>query len=270
MKSAAGFFCSLFLLAVLGAPGLRAADPVVSNVSFAQRPGTKLVDISYDLEADGAANVSVAISADGGATWAVPATSLTGDAGVGVVAGVGKAIVWDMGADWDGQHTDQLVVRVTATTAAAPVETYLVIDLSAGPEAASYPVSYLDAVPAGGWTDEHKTTKLVLRRIPAGTFTMGSPAGELGRNTGEAQHQVTLTKDFYIGVFEVTQKQYERVMGTWPSYFNNTTYRDARPVEQVSWNDIRGGTWPGTPAGSGQPAAGTFVQRLRDRTGLEL
>jgi hypothetical protein len=60
-------------------------------------------------------------------------------------------------------------------------ERYLVIDLSAGPSATSYPVSYLSAVPVGGWTDEYKTTKLVMRRITKGAFTMGSPTGELGR-----------------------------------------------------------------------------------------
>ena len=63
-------------------------------------------------------------------------------------------------------------------------------------------------VPAGGWTDVYKTTKLVMRRIPKtspGFFTMGSPSDELGRYGAEAQRQVTLTKDFYIGVFQVTQ-----------------------------------------------------------------
>jgi formylglycine-generating enzyme required for sulfatase activity len=146
---------------------------------------------------------------------------------------------------------------------AASASTYMVVDLSEGPAASTYPVSYLDAVPAGGWTDEYKTTKLVLRKIPEGSFTMGSPTNELGRWDDEAQHSVTLTKDMYMGVFEVTQKQWERVMGDWPSYFNNASYRDSRPVEQRSWNDIRGGTWPG-----GQPGAGTFMQRISARTGL--
>ncbi|MDY0135014.1 MAG: leucine-rich repeat protein, partial [Atribacterota bacterium] len=76
---------------------------------------------------------------------------------------------------------------------------YFIIDLSAGPEAASYPMSFLAEIPAGGWTDEYKTTKLVLRKISAGTFTMGSPEDELGRESGSTQHQVTLTKDFYVG-----------------------------------------------------------------------
>ena len=149
-------------------------------------------------------------------------------------------------------------------------DTYLVIDLSGGTNATSYPVSSLDAVPSGGWSDEHKTTKLVLRRIPAGIFTMGSPSGELGRYGDETQHQVTLTQDFYIGVFEVTQRQWELVMGNRPSYFNNTSYYQTRPVERVSYNDIRG-----TSAGAGWPGSGdvdvtSFIGKLRAKTGLIL
>ena len=149
----------------------------------------------------------------------------------------------------------------------------MVIDLSGGPSASSYPVTYLDAVPPGGWTDEHKTTKLVLRRVPAGTFTMGSPADEVGRAGDETQHQVTLTSDFYIGVFEVTQRQWELVMGNKPSYFNNATYYETRPVEQVSYYDIRE-----NPANSDDPAvnwpansavnANSFMGKLRAKTGL--
>lgn len=56
---------------------------------------------------------------------------------------------------------------------------YLVVDLSGGTNTASYPVSYLADVLAGGWTDEHKTTKLVLRRIPAGAAS-GSGRMALG------------------------------------------------------------------------------------------
>ena len=146
-------------------------------------------------------------------------------------------------------------------------DTFLVVDLSSGPTATNYPVTTLSDVPAGGWADEYKTTKMVFRRVPAGTFTMGSPTNELGRNNNETQHQVTLTQPFYIGIFEVTQKQWERVMGTWPSYFTNTSCRDSRPVEQVRYNDIRGSS-----AGGGWPAnnsvdATSFMGRLRARTG---
>jgi formylglycine-generating enzyme required for sulfatase activity len=161
--------------------------------------------------------------------------------------------------------------RLTAVTNLnVTSDSYLVVDLSGGPSASSYPVSYLSTVPDGGWTDEYKTTNMVFRRIPAGTFTMGSPTNELGRESAwgdETQHQVTLMQPFYVGVFEVTQRQWERVMGTWPGYFNNVSYRDARPVERVSYNMIRGGN-----AGTNWPAnanvdADSFMGRLRARTG---
>ncbi|MEI8243566.1 MAG: formylglycine-generating enzyme family protein [bacterium] len=155
--------------------------------------------------------------------------------------------------------------RVVASVTNAP---YLVIDVSGGPAASSYPVCYLTSVPAGGWTDEYKTTKIVLRRIPATTsaVTMGSPVGEVGRSTDEGQHQVTLSNDFYIGVFLVTQKQWESVMGTWPSYFTNGSYRNTRPVEKVCYSDIRGSN-----AGTNWPAnnnvdAASFMGKLRALT----
>jgi formylglycine-generating enzyme required for sulfatase activity len=79
--------------------------------------------------------------------------------------------------------------------------------------------------------------------VDPGTFTMGSPTTEEGRFNDEIQHEVTLTKGFYLGKYEVTQAQYEAVMNgnddgpsPTPSYFNG--YPD-RPVEQVSWNHVQ-------------------------------
>lgn len=150
----------------------------------------------------------------------------------------------------------------------ATTSRYLVVDLSGGPLASNYPVSTMSDPPPGGWTDEYKTTKLVLRHIPAGTFMMGSLTIEPGMwNIYEPYHKVTLTKDFYIGVFQTTQKQWERVMGNWPSYFTNVTYRETRPVEQVAYDDVRG-----MVAGTNWPANGnvdedSFMGRLRSRTG---
>ncbi|MBF0227256.1 MAG: formylglycine-generating enzyme family protein [Desulfobacterales bacterium] len=73
--------------------------------------------------------------------------------------------------------------------------------------------------------------------IPAGTFIMGSPGTELGRWSNETQHQVTLTKAFYMQTTEVTQGQWKAVMGSNPSYFSSCG--DNCPVEQVSWNDCQ-------------------------------
>ena len=73
--------------------------------------------------------------------------------------------------------------------------------------------------------------KLVL--IPAGEFMMGSPKREDGRASDEQQHRVRITQPFYLGAREVTQAQYQKVMGTNPSHF-----KDAQnPVENVCWGD---------------------------------
>jgi len=79
-----------------------------------------------------------------------------------------------------------------------------------------------------------------LVHIPAGTFMMGSPTSERGRDSDEDLHQVTLTHGYYIGKYEVTQAQWQAVMGSNPSYFSSCG--GDCPVEQVSWNDICGGT----------------------------
>lgn len=80
-----------------------------------------------------------------------------------------------------------------------------------------------------------------LKLIPKGTFTMGSPAEEEGGNNFQEQHEVTISKEYYLGVFEVTQGQYEKVMGTNPSFFQKLVVRKSDtsmyPVENVSWDD---------------------------------
>ncbi len=82
-------------------------------------------------------------------------------------------------------------------------------------------------------TNNNQTAGTSSMLIKSGTFNMGSPENEEGRNISEIQHTVTLTKDFYIGAYEVTQAQYEAVMRNNPSDFTGPN----RPVEQVSWYD---------------------------------
>ena len=71
--------------------------------------------------------------------------------------------------------------------------------------------------------------------IKPGTFEMGSPSSEEGRDDDERQHRVTLTKGFWMGKYEVTQAQWQAVMGSDPSRFKGSNL----PVEQVSWNDCQ-------------------------------
>jgi uncharacterized repeat protein (TIGR02543 family) len=78
---------------------------------------------------------------------------------------------------------------------------------------------------------------LEMKRCPAGTFTMGSPTTENGRDDDETQHSVTISKDFWMGTYEVTQAQYRAIMGSNPSD-NTTGDESVLPVERVTWNDI--------------------------------
>ena len=88
----------------------------------------------------------------------------------------------------------------------------------------------------------------MLRHIPAGSFIMGGRATDYPGAVNTNLHMVTLTRDFYMGVFEVTQRQWELVMGNRPSAASNTLYYAMRPVEMVSYMDIRGDNdgqnWP--------------------------
>lgn len=261
---------SVLLCSTLLAISPAHAQPVVSNVTAAQREGTKLVDVTYDISG-GTPTSTVTLSVANGGN-AVAAPSVTGDVGDGVADGTGKTITWDGGADADDLLAT-LNFSVLADAVEPPSDTYLVIDLSGGASAGSYPVTELEDVPAGGWTSEDKTTKLVLRRIPAGTFKMGSPTGEFGRPEGNAidfddekQHDVTLTEDFFIGVFEITQMQWELVMGTTPA----RDAGDERPVEQVSYFDIRGASAGGNWPADSNVDATSFIGKLRARTGLAL
>ena len=74
-----------------------------------------------------------------------------------------------------------------------------------------------------------------LKRCPAGIFMMGSSENELGHDDNEDQHQVTLTRDFYMGTYEVTQEQYVAVMGNNPS----ASVGDKKPVEKVNWDNAK-------------------------------
>lgn len=80
----------------------------------------------------------------------------------------------------------------------------------------------------------HEAPSAGMVLVPAGTFTMGSPTDETGRYDNETQHQVTLTKAIYVSKYEVTQADWQAVMG-----WNESTFPgENRPVEQVTWFDV--------------------------------
>ncbi len=74
--------------------------------------------------------------------------------------------------------------------------------------------------------------------VKSACFTMGSKPLEEGRLNDEKEHEVCLTKDFWIGKFEVTQEQWQKVMGYNPSFFKGCGGNC--PVERVSWDEVQG------------------------------
>ena len=239
------------------------AAVAVKDVSCRQRyPWNGLVDIDYTVESsDAAADVYVfpeGVDNDSGALLQM--RTLSGEGANGPVKPGTRRMTWDAAKDQPNFNTTSFSVKMTAVSGAAP---YLVIDLSGGANVASYPVRFAAAGPDLA-NDTCRTTELWLKLVLPGTFTMGSPVGEVGRQSNETQHSVTLTKPFYMGVFQMTQKQYTLVMGSNPSYYRG----DTRPVEQVPYNDIRGtllgANWPA----HAQVDATSFLGKIRARTAL--
>ncbi|MBR5901196.1 formylglycine-generating enzyme family protein [bacterium] len=250
------------------------ADVTVTSVTAQQAwPFKRSVVINYTLESNtqGATVFSVDFYGtfdDGETIFNLKdrgTLEKEGASGVLFEAGTHK-VIWTPSSDLTLKSSN-LKIKVSAADITSEA-TYLVVDLSGGTGASSYPVSYLSSVPEGGWGNEYKTTKLVLRLVQPGTFTMGSPSDEIGRDTsasGELQHQVTLTKPYYIGIFEMTQGQYERIMGKNPA---DIVIAQDHSVNEVSYDMIRG-----TNQGQNWPAdnnvdSDSFIGVLRNKTGL--
>ena len=121
-----------------------------------------------------------------------------------------------------------------------------------------------------------------MRKIMAKdvTWTMGSTPLETGRKAArETAHRVTLTNNYYIGVFEVTQAQWDLIQTSRPapSYFTNAADRAMRPVELMCYNEIRLRA-DNAAATSGQidsyswpkgPNPNSFLGKLRTKSGLD-
>ena len=247
------------------------ATPEVTGVSARQRwPWNNLVDVTFTVSGSDSAEtfyrVDVSAVYPGVAGDRLPAQTLLDEP---LVKGDGTyRFVWDMGADAPGLVTSNLTVQVTVAPFVETEPVYMVVDLSGGPEATSYPVRYTFDAPDLS-DDTCRTTELWLRRCPAGIFQMGFTSGDSSDSV--PSHFVRLTKPFYIAVFETTQQQWYQVMGTWPSYFANAECRATRPVEKVTLDQMRGNSgpnWYATPVS--QVAAASFMGRLRARAGTAL
>lgn len=200
-----GYLAAL-LWGLVSVCGLNAA-PVVSNVAFIQRAGTKMVDVSYDLAVDGPLpTVKIEVSSDGGTTWTVPVNTVSGAVGAGITGGPGKLITWDAGTDWNEQNSSLVKVRVTAWDLLLAGSTFVPI--------------------AGGSVQRGNvigdTDPTIIAIAPVQTITVSS---------------------FYLQTNETTKAQWDLVR-TWGSTNDYTDLAvgagkaNNHPVQTVSWYDV--------------------------------
>lgn len=242
-----------------------AAVPTIDAVSFAQDPATRRVTVTYKLTgADGiiTADVLTNLVSIGAANF----RNVYGDVNRRITADAEavRTIWWAPDNDWPGHVVSNgtLSVKLAAWSMSAPPP-YMAICLAV----TNAPIHYYaseEAVPDGVTATKYMTDWLLMRKIGAAgkTWRMGTPAYETGRKVREVLHYVTLTNDYYLGVYPVTQSQYYLIykgLGATAAMNTNRPFvwqgkpdSDLRPAENMSWEDLRGNgkgdttayTWP--------------------------
>jgi formylglycine-generating enzyme required for sulfatase activity len=194
---------NLILLLITTFLAITAKAQQITNVQVEQ-DGDNVV-IGYDItngKQGQKFDISISVSADGGKTFTIIPLSISGDLKQ-IIAGTGKRITWNVLADRDETVGDYFVFKIIAKV-------------------------------SGG---EDFGIQMVF--VQGGTFTMGCTfeQGSDCSSDEKPSHSVTLS-DYYIGKFEVTQKQWRVIMGSDPPelYFKGC---DDCPVERVSWNDAQ-------------------------------
>ena len=227
-------------------------DPQIELVSVEQ-DANRVVKVEYTL--DEPAIVTFDVKTNGvsigvenlkmasGDLWRV--VSATG-------AGSRRMITWPAYEEWPDHKfgNGEVSVTVTAWATNSPPD-YMVVKLVGEDKGARTFYTVPEQLPGvGGVTnDMYKTDYLVMRRIPAAgkTFRMGSPASEPEHKANEILHYVSLTNDFYMSVFELTQGQFKNVIGSEPTTYSSYSYEPTHPVDWIVYNSFRGSSklWPG-------------------------
>ena len=244
----------LLLFVALGA----AAESSISDVLVNQRwPWNEKVDVDFVLSGE-ASDVEVT------ATWDAHPTPYRLGTLFDCAPGQ-RRFTWDPASSpFAGQTLTDFTVAVS--NASAVTHNYIVVDLVNG----GY--EFMAAPPAGGWTDAHKSSKMVFRRIPAGTYTLGEEKGTfeyLGHyNPGSVtttncnRRTVTFTSDFYVGIYKYTEAQHACLVGV--------TQSESYIPKTLAYNALRGektadhGDWPTTGY---KVAPDSVVAKLRAKVG---
>ncbi len=250
----------------LALPQGTAAAPQIgpNSVTLAQR-GSQRISVTY-LLTGGPAVVTVDFQTNGVSIGAARFTSLEGDVNQRVANGE-HSLTWNVSEDWPEFKAtgNSLTAVVTAWTDDCPPD-YMALDLT-GTEGTRY-YTCAEAVPGGVTNDLYKTDRLLMRKIHAcnKTFRMGSPAADLGHSSTETPHLVTFTKDFWLGVYPVTQRQQFLAYGN----IDQCTFTDeadsaTRPANGGSNKIFRNNT-----SVTGNPNSPSVLRSLRAVTGVNL
>ena len=268
-------FLLVSLLASLSAAASVAEPQVTSVTSTVGASGN--VTVNFTLDCPAIVTVDF-VDADGRSIGLGNCTSLVGDVNR-YLAGGDHSFVWNARADLANAKTALPPGIRTKLTAWSPEEPppYLVADLYRKGEYGYYASS--DAIPGGIGNVIYKTRKLVLRKIPAAnvTWRMGCANDSDVKDARTYGQRVRLTKNYYIGVYQVTLSQIcqargLRSQGSNKYSFSNVTDWERLPAEAWSFNEIRGqvvttDVWPIADANLPD---NSLIRKLRDVTGLQL
>ena len=260
------------LFVAFAAAASHATVPTATITGVTTDAATHVVTVTYTLT--GPAIVTTDFLTNGVSVGAANFRTLYGDVNRYVTNVTSScSFKWLPGAhgDWQGGNLD---VRLTTWSTNCPPD-YMAVDIVATNQIWFY-VSE-DAIPFGVQHGLYKSTRLLMRKIPAAgiTYRMGAPSTEGFYSANEIAHLVKLTNDIYIGVLPVTQRQWKNMTGqnATSGHTDEATHPQhwLYPVNNVSYNALRGSVangidWPTTARFT--VAAGSRLQTIRSITGI--
>lgn len=248
------------------------ATPTVTGTTIEQQ-GSRTVKVTYNLNEDAVVTLDILTNATADVWVSIGTKNIThtwGDVNI-LVKGAGThTLYWAPERSWTAQFNEKYSVKalVKAWAKDAPPD-YMVVDLETPGAIRYYETS--EQLPDGGLTNDcYRTDRIVMRKIPAKgiQWRMGSPSTETGRKTGkweaeETTHYVTLTNDYYMGVFEVTKRQAWYMGVEWQTPATS-------PIAQTSYANMRGDNaaydWP-EDGHAVDP--NSYIGKLRTLTGID-
>ena len=266
LKKALPLIASVAVGAVaFGAPSVRQGSVTMTQ------PKAYRVVINYTIDEEPAI-VTVDIRTNGVSIGGANLWNFAGD--VNKVVGIGAhSITWTPDKAWEGMRIPSGVTAVVTAWATNTPPDYMVVSLTAQNTRRFY--ANEESIPFGVTNDIYKTENLVMRKIPAKNveWRMGSPSTETSRTAArETPHLVTLSEDFYIGVYQMTQRQSELITGSrLTCYYTNNIYYATRPVEKRSYDSLRGPASEGYdwPTDGHAVKSGSFIDKLRTHSGID-